>query len=193
MTSTPFLFETGKGKFIKNLVGTLKETHARHREYLSEEHIIRNLVPFIDATMDLPGSRPYRVDWGENTLHACSERRNQNRDPQLRSRLGMKCDCRMVCTTASWKAEIGVGEVSWRIAGVWSRKIVARQKSSWRSNSGTCLSTFIVRRASRYRCLVGSGKDSNSRSMPCHLSWDFSTSNSSMKQTYQVARMISPS
>ncbi|CAG8570347.1 4206_t:CDS:10 [Paraglomus brasilianum] len=100
-------------KEIKNLVRTLKENHARRRGCLSEiHHTIRTLIPFVDATMDLPGPRPYQVEWGEHVLQACTERRNENRDPQLNSRVGLKCDCRIVCTTASWKAEIGVGEVS---------------------------------------------------------------------------------
>ncbi|CAG8634277.1 3700_t:CDS:2, partial [Paraglomus occultum] len=105
--------QEGNDIHIKNLVRTLKVNHARNREFLSEtHHAIRNLLPFVDATMDRRGSKLYRVDWGEQTLYASAERRNKMRDPQLSSLVGVKPDCKMVCTTASWRVEIGVGEVS---------------------------------------------------------------------------------
>ena len=69
------------------------------------------------------------ISRGEHVLQACIERRNEDRDPQLNSRVGLKCDCRIVCTTASWKAEIGVGEVSGGLPACshvksWERTIV---------------------------------------------------------------------
>ncbi|KAG2171258.1 hypothetical protein INT43_004112, partial [Umbelopsis isabellina] len=54
----------------------------------------------------------WRAEWGETTLNASSERRNKSSDPEVRARIGQRCDYLLTYKGHAMYPEVLIGEVS---------------------------------------------------------------------------------
>ncbi|RUP10420.1 hypothetical protein BC936DRAFT_140009 [Jimgerdemannia flammicorona] len=96
----------------KNLVRKVMESVTLHsRDDMSEfEHLMRNLVPLLDATVGQV--QDHRVHYGEHTLQATAVRRNKDSNPAQRARTGYKVDVLVEFLDLDWRPDISCGEVS---------------------------------------------------------------------------------
>ncbi|RUP48050.1 hypothetical protein BC936DRAFT_145021 [Jimgerdemannia flammicorona] len=103
---------TSEQKRAKKLVSKMIESVIMPmRNYLSEvEHMMRNVVPLMDATVAL--DKRCWVRYGEKSLEATAARRNKGSDPNKRARVGYKVDTAIEYQELDWAPVIGCVEIS---------------------------------------------------------------------------------
>ncbi|GBC01295.1 hypothetical protein RclHR1_04130011 [Rhizophagus clarus] len=99
-------------RIIKKLIDIINDSvDCPNKDDVSEyEHMMRNIVPFIDATINKVPE--YRIRYFESTLHATAIRRNMGGDPTECARIGYKVDVLIKLPGLHWSPDIGCGEIS---------------------------------------------------------------------------------
>ncbi|RUP45523.1 hypothetical protein BC936DRAFT_148060 [Jimgerdemannia flammicorona] len=92
-------------------VSISKAVTMRGKDDISEmEHTMRNIVPYLDATVGR--DEECRIHYGEQTLEPTAVRRNAGSDPTKRARAGYKVDIIIEYQELNWLPVVGCGEVS---------------------------------------------------------------------------------
>ncbi|CAG8638238.1 11558_t:CDS:2, partial [Diversispora eburnea] len=103
---------TGEEKTFRKLFSRILDsiTMTRKNDLPEVEHTFRNVVPLLDATIGKDGY--FWVKYGEQSLAATATRRNKERDPNDRARIGFKIDAMIEYQNLSWTPVISCLEVS---------------------------------------------------------------------------------
>ncbi|RUS14361.1 hypothetical protein BC937DRAFT_93933 [Endogone sp. FLAS-F59071] len=101
--------KTDEEYYIRDLVVSIsKAVTMPGKDDISEmEHTMRNIVPFLDATIGC--DQECRVHYGEQTLEPTAVRRNEGSDPNERARAGYKVDVIVEYQDLNWLPVIGCG------------------------------------------------------------------------------------
>ncbi|CAI2195091.1 64_t:CDS:2, partial [Funneliformis geosporum] len=103
---------TSEQRTAKKLVDRINDSiNCPNKDDISEyEHTMRNVIPFIDASIrDEPD---YVIRYFESTLRATAIRRNSGGDPTERARMGYRVDVLVNFHGLYWSPDLGCGEVS---------------------------------------------------------------------------------
>ncbi|CAB4416404.1 unnamed protein product [Rhizophagus irregularis] len=119
------LHEPRRRHTIKKLVDMINDSiNDQYKDDISEyEHMMRNIMPFIDASIQKVPD--YRVRYFESTLQATAIRRNLGGDPTEHARMGYRVDVLIKLPGLHWSPDIGCGEIS----GVFQGALVL--KNGW--------------------------------------------------------------